>query len=512
MSDVAKLNVSGVDLNIKDSSARASITSILSTIGNWTDVDDMTTVIANMDMAITNNAGDITTINNTLANIPILNKKQADALREYLAGEITLNVTCIGDSLTYGSSPADTSVQVTNNYPYVLSNFLNEYGAASVTNLGVSGDTSSDVLARIGTVPTSSDLCIVMVGTNDINQDVDPSDYITNVIGIIDSLLEDDVIPVIVSPPPLLRPDEKRRAKHGVYNNLLKITAAMYGLTYVPCYDILSKFINDSSLNAGTIDDGTHFTNYTTIAGAVFETILPGCITVLEPEGFTQMIRNKGVVTDAGIVGTSNTGLSSYGNLMITQASSYKCLVKVPKYSQLWIVGDGIARGGELAFTFGSSSYTANVNNALATEASCRAFFATVPGGYYMMKVTGVNQGSSTEASDWRFYFNGIYVTRYSRSNKNISINAAANEIITRNYMQSFTITAGSTPDLDFAVDAIPGYSIIGGLVMYMSSSGICVSYIQTLSATSMRVKAFSARSSDVTANVQLKVFYVLTH
>ena len=542
MSDVSKFNLLGEIINIKDSEARNSVEVIQNTIGSWSgdsiadvvnainisvgnitdDIDTIEGTIGTMEDNIGDNADDITelngrvsnlttrtgTIEDTLDDIGVINVSQLNCLREYLASENTLNVCCIGDSLTRGANPSDTSTVVTNTYPSVLNTYLNVYGSASVTNLGVNGNTSEDVLGRIASVPSSTDICCVMVGTNDISKDVAVSDYATNVIGIVTALKNRNITPVLISPPPLLRPDEKRRAKHCVYNQILRLIANAHSVVYVPCYEILSEFINDGSLTTAIIADGTHYTDYTRIAGAVFETILSGCVTILD-EGFNELIRNKGVITTAGLVEQGNANLASSGNLQLTEDSDYTVLLKVPRKMRVWLVGDGIARGGNLDFTLNGTAYSVGTNIGSSTSTSQCGFITQLNGGYYLMRKTGVSQGASTSTSDFSFYLNGIYCVNYCTGNKTLTTTIGVLPVVTRTYSVETTITAGGTPNVDVPITALNGYLIAVVVCDYISSSGICASYAQLYNSTTARVKVYSARSSDVTCTVRVKVVYI---
>lgn len=544
MSDVSKFNLLGEIINIKDSEARTNIAEILNIIGSWSgdsiadtvnainvsigniggSIDGIEDTIGTIQDAVGDNTEDISeltgkvsnlttrtsAIENTLDDIGVLSVSQLNCLREYLASENTLNVCCIGDSLTRGANPNDTSTVVTNTYPSVLNTYLNVYGSATVTNLGINGNTSEDVLNRISAVPSSTKICCVMIGTNDINEGVTVSAYATNVIGIVTALKNRNITPVLISPPPLLRPDEKRRAKHCVYNQILKLIANAHSVVYVPCYEILSEFINDSSLTTAVISDGTHYTDYTSIAGAVFETLLSGCVTVLD-EGFNELIRNKGVVTTGGWVEQGNTNLASSGNLQLTEDSEYTVLLKVPRKMRVWLVGDGIARGGNLDFTLNNTAYSVGTNIASSTTTSQLGFIAQLNGGYYLMRKTGISQGASTSTSDFSFYLNGVYCVNYCNGNKVLTTTIGVLPVVTRNYSVDATITAGDTPNIDVPIGTLSGYLTAYVMCDYISSAGICTSYTQILNSTTARVKVYSARSSDVTCTVRVKVVYIRT-
>ena len=94
----------------------------------------------------------------------------------------TRTVTLFGDSITagYGLAAADA-------LPNQLSLALARIGApARVRGAGVSGDTTTDALARVDfSVGSETSLCIVALGGNDLLQGVDPNMVKANLTAIV---------------------------------------------------------------------------------------------------------------------------------------------------------------------------------------------------------------------------------------------------------------------------------------------------------------------------------------
>ncbi len=106
----------------------------------------------------------------------------------------TLHIVALGDSLTAGYSlPADAA------YPAVLQKALRAKGFdVEIANAGVSGDTSSDALARLDwAVPDGTDGVILEIGANDMLRGLNPEIARKN-IGTILARLRQRKIPVLI--------------------------------------------------------------------------------------------------------------------------------------------------------------------------------------------------------------------------------------------------------------------------------------------------------------------------
>lgn len=106
----------------------------------------------------------------------------------------TLHIVALGDSLTAGYSlPADAA------YPAVLQKALRAKGFdVAIANAGVSGDTSSDALARLDwAVPGGTDGVILEIGANDMLRGLNPEIPRKN-IGTILARLRRRKIPVLI--------------------------------------------------------------------------------------------------------------------------------------------------------------------------------------------------------------------------------------------------------------------------------------------------------------------------
>jgi len=159
----------------------------------------------------------------------------------------TLVVTMLGDSLTagYGLNARDA-------IPARLEAALKAGGLkVKVRPAGVSGDTSADGLARVNfSVRPDTDLCLVVLGGNDLLQGVEPSMMKANLDGILRKLKARRIPAMLVGvkAPPAMGADYAREFD-AVVPDLAKADDA-------PAFpDLLGKVALDRSLNQG---DGIH--------------------------------------------------------------------------------------------------------------------------------------------------------------------------------------------------------------------------------------------------------------
>jgi acyl-CoA thioesterase-1 len=159
----------------------------------------------------------------------------------------TLVVTMLGDSLTagYGLNARDA-------IPARLEAALKAGGLkVKVRPAGVSGDTSADGLARVDfSVRPDTDLCLVVLGGNDLLQGREPKQMKANLDGILKKLQARRIPALLigVKAPPAMGEDYAREFD-AVVPDLAKADD-------VPAFpDLLGKVALDRSLNQG---DGIH--------------------------------------------------------------------------------------------------------------------------------------------------------------------------------------------------------------------------------------------------------------
>jgi acyl-CoA thioesterase-1 len=159
----------------------------------------------------------------------------------------TLVVTMLGDSITagYGLPAADA-------LPARLQAALKAGGLkVKVRPAGVSGDTSADGLARVDfSVRPDTDLCLVVLGGNDLLQGVEPRIMKTNLEGILKKLKARRIPAMLVGikAPPAMGADYAREFD-AVVPDLGRDDKT-------PAFpDLLGKVALDRDLNQG---DGIH--------------------------------------------------------------------------------------------------------------------------------------------------------------------------------------------------------------------------------------------------------------
>jgi acyl-CoA thioesterase-1 len=159
----------------------------------------------------------------------------------------TLVVTMLGDSLTagYGLQAADA-------IPARLEAALRQRGLkVRVRPAGVSGDTSAGGLARVDfSVKADTDLCLVVLGGNDLLRGIEPGLMKANLDGILKKLMARHIAAMLVGvKAPAVMGEDYAREFDAVVPDLAEAD-------HVPAFpDLLGKVALDRSLNQG---DGIH--------------------------------------------------------------------------------------------------------------------------------------------------------------------------------------------------------------------------------------------------------------
>ena len=176
---------------------------------------------------------------------------------------MTLRYVALGDSYTIG-----TGVRPPDRWPDQLCVALgDDPGVELVANLGVNGYTSTDLIRRElpaldGLAP---ELASVLIGVNDVVQEVSSARYEANVVVILDALLERlpaDRLFAVAIPDYTVTPagaefgdPRQRRAGIVAANAVMADQAGLRGIGWVDIFDLSRRAATDPGLVAG---DGLH--------------------------------------------------------------------------------------------------------------------------------------------------------------------------------------------------------------------------------------------------------------
>jgi acyl-CoA thioesterase-1 len=191
-------------------------------------------------------------------------------LSESAAIARSLNVVAFGDSLTAGYQlPPDEA------FPARLEALSRQKGLdVTITNAGVSGDTTADGLARLDwSIPDGTDGVILALGANDALRGLSPEDSRKNLDAMLTRLRERN-IPVVLAgiyAPPNMGKDYETR-----FNPIYAELGKSHGAPLYPF--LLDGVVLDSRLK---LEDGMHPNGEGTKLMAekffpVFETFLKG--------------------------------------------------------------------------------------------------------------------------------------------------------------------------------------------------------------------------------------------
>jgi acyl-CoA thioesterase-1 len=165
------------------------------------------------------------------------------------AGQV--RVLALGDSLTagYGLSPRSA-------FPAVLEEMLKAEGlAVSVTNAGISGDTTASARARLGRYLAADppQACIVALGANDALRGLNPEQAEANLAAILTELTSRGVKVLLAGW--WASPEWSTHRYANSFNEIYPRLAARFGVDLYPSF--LAGVIDDSRLTM----DGLHPTN-----------------------------------------------------------------------------------------------------------------------------------------------------------------------------------------------------------------------------------------------------------
>ena len=171
-----------------------------------------------------------------------------------------LRYVALGDSYTIG-----TSVPPADRFPDQLVRRVP--GLELVANLGVNGHTTADLIrdelpALAGLAP---ELVTLLIGVNDVVQDIPPVTYEANVAAILDVLLAalapEDIVAIAIpdyTATPAGADYGDPDAKHTAIveaNRIMTRLAAERGISFIDVFDLSLKAARDRSLVA---EDGLH--------------------------------------------------------------------------------------------------------------------------------------------------------------------------------------------------------------------------------------------------------------
>ncbi|GGL42951.1 SGNH/GDSL hydrolase family protein [Nocardia jinanensis] len=122
-----------------------------------------------------------------------------------------------------------------------------EFGDHRFVNAGVNGDTSADLLDRLDTdvLHCRPDAVIVLVGTNDVRDDVPLDNYRDNLTAIVDRVRTAGTAHVALMSLPLLGedPDDEINRRLAGYNRVITETAADAGIDYIPLHEHIADLV-----------------------------------------------------------------------------------------------------------------------------------------------------------------------------------------------------------------------------------------------------------------------------
>lgn len=156
------------------------------------------------------------------------------------------SIVAIGDSITAGAYSAL-------GYPSLLPVFI----AATITNKGVSGDTTAQMLARFqaDVVSAAPAMALILGGTNDVQNGTPTATTMVNLEAMVSQAQAAHIEPVLVAPLP--RSNVSHPQLVALRSGIVQWAAA-HGVRYVDPWYVFQDPGNPGSMRANLTSDGVH--------------------------------------------------------------------------------------------------------------------------------------------------------------------------------------------------------------------------------------------------------------
>jgi lysophospholipase L1-like esterase len=190
-----------------------------------------------------------------------------DIIARMVAGEAVV-ISCVGDSITWGSNGDNPGVQVASPYPVLLQALLREYYEntnITVVNRGVSGNDTTDVIARLASIKADNpDVVLLMIGTNDARTDrgISVTQYRENLRNIVRGLMPARVMMLSLPAEAGLGGVPNPRAVDS-YRKTMQQVAREDALPFVDFYALFKSVLKSGAYARGDIQrDRLHFDQF----------------------------------------------------------------------------------------------------------------------------------------------------------------------------------------------------------------------------------------------------------
>jgi lysophospholipase L1-like esterase len=196
-------------------------------------------------------------------------------------------IVFIGDSITAGHPAHYSFIEATETTSLgsYIAYYLGAKLGATYQNMGVGGQTSTQILARFTTdvVNLKPRIAVINCGVNDISGgSISLATYTSNMASMIKSCIDNDIVPVILAILPWTSGTDSQMNTRDIWNGALKNLVAGYPQAiYVDAGKYVGKS-NSAGPSGNTWDiiggynsDGVHFTaaGYQAIAQAIYDAL-----------------------------------------------------------------------------------------------------------------------------------------------------------------------------------------------------------------------------------------------
>lgn len=337
----------------------------------------------------------------------------------------SLKVVCAGDSLTVGIDPS-TGAQfpITNQYPYILQQYLSKFTNAVVVNKGVSGVTTQYPLDNYASLVTaeSPDIVIYEYGTNDLRLNKDFNTILNNIETFVLKCKSDNVYCAVMPIITYYATNATRLSESWLLNKEIKRVCESLNVPFLDSQAYLKNLYEGNTYYNYTLQpDGVHIKDYNILASCVISGLFNNYIYNVDNTVFSgvSVTRQPGLITTATISESESARYRRF--LILKNDSKFEFNFETKSKTSLQLVVASNSQSGVGKFNLsGMGGFNTNFefnafSEGLELEEKRSLSIVALKPGRYTLSLNGVTKGDST-SDVFSFYLEAI---EFSYSSEN---------------------------------------------------------------------------------------------
>jgi lysophospholipase L1-like esterase len=414
----------------------------------------------------------------------------------------SLKVVCAGDSLTAGVDPS-TGAQfpITNQYPYILQQYLSKFTNAVVVNKGVNGVTTQHPLDNYASLVTaeSPDIVIYEYGTNDLRLNKDFNTILNNIETFVLRCKSDNVYCAVMPIITYYATNTTRFSESWLLNKEIKRVCESLNVPFLDSQAYLKNLYEGNTYYIYTLQpDGVHIKDYNILASCVISGLFNNYIYNVDNSVFSgvSVTRQPGLITTAAT--NESPSVRYRRNLVLKNDSRFEFNFEIKSKTFMQLVVASNSQSGVGKFNLsGMGEFNTNFefnafSEGLELEEKRSLPIGPLKPGRYTLSLNGVTKGDSTY-DVFSFYLEAL---EFSCNSEN-AITVEPNYVVINNGETQRFFTNINNPIWSLS-------NVTGGIASSttISSTGVLSTGLKQSSAT-IKVMASDSINSAV-ANVTI--------